>query len=100
MMSENKTEKQIRHLEIITRRIRAASISISGCFLISICILLTVELSSRVYGREQHQNTTTFDLIGVLLASSAFVTTVGASLSTWLVIDAAAEYRRLTADDE
>jgi hypothetical protein len=41
-----------------------------------------------------------FDLIGVMFASTAFVTTVGASLSAWLVIDAAADYKRLTADDE
>jgi pheromone shutdown protein TraB len=99
-MSGNQTDKQIRYLEILPRRMRAASISIVGCFLISICILVTVELSSRVYGREEHQNTTTFDLIGVLLASSAFITTVGAGLSAWLVIDAAAEYKQLTTDDE
>ncbi len=67
-------------------------------------------MSERVYGREQLQDTTKFDLIGVLLASSAFLTTVGAGLSAWFVIDAAArykqlidtvgEYKRLSVDDE
>lgn len=106
-MSKDKIERQIIQLEFLTRGIRVASASILGCFLTVICILFVVDVSERVYGREQLQDTTKFDLIGVLLASSAFLTTVGAGLSAWFVIDAAArykdtvgEYKRLSVDDE
>lgn len=109
-MSEDKIEKPIIQLEFLTRGIRVAAVSILGCFLTVICIVLVVDVSERVYGREQLQDTTKFDLIGVLLASSAFLTTVGAGLSAWFVIDAAArykqlidtvgEYKRLSVDDE
>jgi hypothetical protein len=106
-MSEDKIEKQIIQLEFLTRGIRVAAISILGCFLTVICIVLVVDVSERVYGREQLQDTTKSDLIGVLLASSAFLTTVGAGLSAWSVIDEAArykdtlgEYKRLSVDDE
>ena len=99
-MSKIPSEKRIEHLDFLTRRMRGAAVSILGCFLTTICINLIVDLSGRVYKREQLQDTRAFDLIGVMLASSAFVTTVGASLSAWLVIDSAADYKRLTADDE
>lgn len=94
-MSEDKIEKQIIQLEFLTRGIRVAAVSILGCFLTVICIVLVVDVSERVYGREQLQDTTKFDLIGVLLASSAFLTTVGAGLSAWFVIDAAVRYKPL-----
>jgi pheromone shutdown protein TraB len=109
-MSEDKIEKSIMQLVFLTRGIRVATVSILGCFLTVICIVLVVDVSERVYGREQLQDTTKFDLIGVLLASSAFLTTVGAGLSAWFVIDATArykqlidtvgEYKQLSVDDE
>ena len=99
-MSKIPSEKRIKYLDFLTKRMRVGAVSILGCFLTVICISLIVNLSERVYGRERPQDTRAFDLIGVMLAGSAFVTTVGASLSAWLVIDATAEYKRLTADDE
>ena len=106
-MSEYKIKKSKIQLEFLPRVIRVAAVSLLGCFLTVICIVLVVDVSERVYGREQLQDNAKFDVIGVLLASSAFLTTVGAGLSAWFVIDAAArykdtvgEYKRLSVDDE
>jgi len=63
-------------------------------------MILVVDLSERVYGKEQLQNTAAFDVIGFLLAGSALMTTMGAGLSTRLVIDAVTEHKRLIADDK
>lgn len=75
-------------------------ISMFGCFLTAICLILILFTSKRIYGKEQLQPSTNFNLIGVLLASSAFVTLIGAGISTWLAIDIAEEYKKLNINPE
>jgi hypothetical protein len=99
-MSEIPIDKQVKHLVFLIKTMRIAVMSIWACFLTAICIILVVDLSERVYGKEQLQNTAAFDVIGFLLAGSALMTTMGAGLSTRLVIEAVTEHKRLIADDK
>ncbi|ACK72301.1 hypothetical protein PCC7424_3925 [Gloeothece citriformis PCC 7424] len=69
-------------------------ISMLGCFLSVICLVLILFLTKRIYDKEQLQQSPNFNLIGILLATSTFVTLVGASITTWLAIDIGEEYKK------
>jgi len=68
-----------------------------GRLLNIICTILVVRLSIARLWKEQLQNTAAFDVIGFLLAGDALMT-MGAGLSTQLVIDTVTEHKRLIAD--
>lgn len=96
-MTRHPVEEQVKYLAFLRRSRRKAVIAMGGSLLAALCLILLVYFSERTPLKEQFEDDTRIDLVGVLLASSAFVTLVGGGLSAWLAMDTAAEYRRLSA---
>lgn len=95
-MTRHRLEEQVKYLAFLRRSRRKAVIAMGGSLLAALCLMLLVYFSERTPLKEQFEDDTRIDLVGVLLAASAFVTLVGGSLSAWLVFDTASEYRRLS----
>ncbi|XHX76367.1 MAG: hypothetical protein RBJ76_18220 [Stenomitos frigidus ULC029] len=82
-----------RRLQRLNRTRQMAIVAMFGCFMAVFCLLLTVTAIKRTYSKQPPANR--FDLIGVLLGTSAFTTVIGSGLSVWLVMDISAEHRAL-----
>lgn len=101
-MSKTPVDKQVEYLAFLKRSRRIAVISMFGCLLTAVCLILLVYLSKRTYGKEQFENNTRINVVGVLLSASAFVTLIGDRRRFVNVAchDTAVEHKRLIADDE
>jgi len=96
-MTRDRVDEQVKYLSFLRRSRRKAVIALGGSLLAALCLMFLVFLSERTPIKEQFEDDTRVDLVGVLLAASAFVTLIGSGLSAWLALDTAAEYRRLSA---
>ncbi|HEY9735269.1 MAG TPA: hypothetical protein V6D06_03270 [Trichocoleus sp.] len=94
-MSPLRTPSQAdtRYLALLERSRKKAITALGGCFLTVLCLLLVANSLQRTYNREPLSRG--YDVIGLLLGASGFVTVLGGGLSTWLAIDTTTEYRRI-----